>query len=65
MEEAKGGWHCLGTATLWKGEAMVSVNFDQGVEGGKGLKGKARRRGGVPVKRERERERERSRNIDV
>jgi hypothetical protein len=45
MEEAKGGSQCLGTATLWKGEAMVSVNFDQGVEGGKGLKGKARRRG--------------------
>jgi len=45
MEEAKGGWHCLGTATLWKGGAMVSVNFDQGVEGGKGLKGEARRRG--------------------
>jgi hypothetical protein len=45
MEEAKGGLHCLGTARLWKGEAMVSVNFDQGVEGGKGLKGKARRRG--------------------
>jgi len=28
-----------------EGGAMVSVNFDQGVEGGKGLKGEARRRG--------------------
>jgi len=42
MEEEEGCFCCLGTATRWKGEAMASVNFDQGVEGGKGLRGRVR-----------------------
>jgi hypothetical protein len=47
-------------------EAMLSVNFDQGVEGGNGLRWKARRKGWLGRGNKNEfRSREGSRNIDV
>jgi hypothetical protein len=45
MAEEEGCFSCLGTATGRKGEAMASVNFDQGVQCGGGLRGRTRRRG--------------------
>jgi hypothetical protein len=37
--QVEGCFCCLGTATRGRGKAMASVNFDQGVVGGEGLRG--------------------------